>query len=243
MAKRHSKETRVYVYTSDISGQSSSIVPSLANVTPETTNFESEGREHNTELTEDSLDWEGFFEDLDGTGEESLGSILADLRSVSTERYVSLWPGGDVYGRPGYGGITSPGQTLSYTSRIAEMVVGRHNFRFQGHPADRMLSLLPKAERSASPSSSAGLDNGAATTNGLVWGYHVFDIESGAAWRIDLQHSSNGSTWTTLDSVVASTRDAARRVIAGSVPQHLRARLTRTTGTGAATIHTAVSRK
>ena len=161
---------------------------------PEKTTLVSQGREHQGDLSEDTWTWEGLFE-TDNIGlEDSLKLILE-----TEERLVSLWPSGDKVGVKGYGGLVAPGGARTYSSRIGEMVVGRHDFVFQGKPAEEIYSLTPRIELTASKDDFDSVDMEAAFTSGLELVMHIFEVEGD--WDVQLQESSNNSAFTDVETI------------------------------------------
>ena len=226
MAKHHSRETRVYVHTTDITGQSSSLTQTYARNAPEKTTFSDEGRNHLLDLYEDMWDWEGLFDDNDTAGNEGLDQIVRDLGD--SNRFVSLWPAGDDYGIKGYSGIVAPGGSYPFTSRIGEIVAVRHDFKFQGEAARDTYSLIPKTRFTAISTVGSSIDLGASGSD-LTWNYHIFDLFSSVTWTLSLSHSSNNSTFATLDTLSVSNRVSGRRDLS-SVNRYVRLTATRPSG-------------
>ncbi len=80
----------------------------------------------------------------------------------------------------------------------------------------------------------ASVDNGAATSNGGVWHIHVTAFSGLTSDSIILEHSTDNSTWATLDtSTLVTAIGSERRVVAAgtTVRRHLRVR-DDVTGTG-----------
>lgn len=241
MAKKHSKLTRVYVHVDDISGQSSSLDNTLARVDAEKTVFTDEGRRHIMDLSEDMWDWEGIYDDIDTDGQAGIDRIIRDV--WENESLVSLWPGGDVAGLYGYCGPTAPGGSLGYTSRIAEVVAARCDFKFQGEPAARMRSFGAKQEFDTGSTELTGIDDGVNSAGAVEWQVHVFAIDANTTYNVVFEHSNNNVSFVTKDSVSVSARISTRRsVAAATTRRYTRLSVQRTAGTGAATIHASYRR-
>lgn len=91
--------------------------------------------------------------------------------------------------------------------------------------------LMPSTALSGTTNGST-VDNGAASSNGLLVYLHIL-ASSGGTWAFKVQHSTDGSAWSDLISFSAngSAITAEQGASTGTVNQYLRFVATRTSGT------------
>ena len=231
----HSKDSRIYLDDGDLSGASSSLEIPESRVLSDKTGFGDAGRRYHDAPTEDTISWEGLFDNA-----ASPNGVDEELQALLGSEVVgTFWPGGDAIGKIGRGSPTVIGRTHTNSTRVVDMVLARATMEANA-TLERIKALQAKdaAAITATEIGVARIDDGAGTSNGGAWYHHVFAITAvggNTQWTLELQHSANDSTWVTKDSVNISdsATGAARRAITGTFDRYVRQRrvLDATSGT------------
>ena len=90
-----------------------------------------------------------------------------------------------------------------------------------GVPLEWGTLLLPQTTHAAA-TTGVSLDHGAPTSHGLMAQLQLIDVDSGTV-AATIEHSANGTTWSTLVNFAsASGRSAERVTVSGAIDRHLR---------------------
>lgn len=231
----HGLNTRLYLGGSDVSEFFKSASVDASKDTVETTAFGSTSKSYISSLRDATASLEGMF---DGTASVGSDAILRATLESPNNAAFAMFSEGDAAGKFGFGlyGI----QTAYAISGSTDDVVQASAEIQSTTGAERLVSVAGK-QSVAATGPLASVDNGAATTTGGV-GY-LFVFVPGTSVTVKLQDSTDNSTWTDLLTFTAATSAQAQRLtVAGTVKRYLRANVTALSG-GPATIMLAAGRE
>jgi hypothetical protein len=226
MATNHilSQNTRIYVDGYDISGDGSSLEVNAASVMADDSTFTNTGRTHKKGIKDDSLNYDGFFDD-DAAQVDAIFAALREAAGSSVD-IVSNYPDLDTVGKTGTAGLI---ENSNYTvpSKVAELVLIKGNFGIEGGLM-KVRSLGTKATITGTTTSTA-VDDGAQSLLGGTWFIHVFAIAcsgGNACATFTLQDSANGSAWLTVGTesynISGSTPTQALHSFTGTLREYVR---------------------
>jgi len=236
MAAGHGKKTRVYINGYDLTGFYRKADSEATRETAKATPFNSDDEVYVAGQRDASISLEGMFDGAVGGIDEVLQAALDTDPTI-----VTLLPQGDTLGNVAYG-LSSLQGKFSIDSSKDDVVSLSNELQASGG-RDRMLVQHALATEVAS-GQSAGINNGAQTTNGGVGYLHVPDITGITNLAVIIEDSADGSSWATLLTFAGVTADRANQKVAitGTVRQHTRARWT-FTGAGSAQFWAGFGRK
>lgn len=177
-------------------------------------------RQFTSSLRDFTLNMDGFLDD-DITAGSVVEALTAPIATGSTVP-TSVAPNG-------FAAESSvwliPAKTLSFepSSQVADVVTFSMSLG-SGTPANVGISLIDLAAIDTSGNGTT-IDQTAATSNGALGHLHITEA-SGATPQIDMiiQHSTNGSDWTTLMSFASATTTTSEVVsVTGTVNRYVRA--------------------
>lgn len=174
-------------------------------------------------LQEFNLSIDGLFDN--GTGAGSVWSAITSPINAQSIVPTSVAPAGFAVGSNVW---VLPARTVSYevSSNVADIVPFSMAFG-AGSPAQVGVSLADLAAVAATANGTT-VDNGASTANGMIANLHV-TAASGTTptLTVVVQHSTNGTTWTTLGTFTAATAATSELITAtGTVNRYVRAAFT-----------------
>lgn len=232
----HGKQAKVFANGYDVSGYFNSVTVSGEADTAEVSTLGSDSKAYIPGMRDATLSLEGFYAGASGEIDEQLE---ARLGSTTTWTVVMT---GDTVGALAYC-VRAVDTTYEIGAEIGNAVaVTAEGQVTGGREAARVLH--PVAARTASGTAS-GVDNGAATSNGLSAYLHV-TAASGTAPTlvVKVQHSADNSTW--LDLATFASANAAgtyeRVAVSGTVNRYIRASYTIGGTSPSFTFHMAAAR-
>ena len=214
-----STNTRVYVDAYDISGDSSSAEVSATAVMCDDSAFGVSGRTHQKGILDDTVTYEGFFDDAwSGTAEVGgVDSIFSQLRtSTSQAKILSIYPNLDTLGQPGWSGLLDM-STYSNPIKVAELVTVKASFGIEGG-VQAVKSLGAKATKTATTHGTGIDDVVVSSANGGVWYYHIFAISAtggNTQIQIVLEDSADNVNFTTVGTESYNVTNAGGAIAAG----------------------------
>ena len=220
MSHALSQNCRVYVDAFDISGDSSSVEIGANAVMADDSAFGVSGRTHQKGILDDTLTYEGFFDDA-WSGSAEVGGvdyIFSTLRtSTSQAKILSVYPNLDTLGKPGWAGLLDMSQ-YSTPVKVAELVTVKASFGIEGG-IKAVKSLGTQATKTAT-THGTGIDDGMSSANGGTWHYHIFAISAtggNTQIQIVLEDSADNVNYTTVGSESYNITNAGGPIAAGHV--------------------------
>jgi hypothetical protein len=177
-------------------------------------------RQFTSSLRDFSLNLDGFLDD-DGTAGSVVEALTAPIATGSTVP-TSVAPNGFAAGQSVW---LVPARTLSFepTSQVADVVTFNMALG-SGTPANTGVSLIDLAALTTTGNGTT-IDQSAATSNGALAHLHVTAVD-GSDLDLDVvvQHSTNGSDWSTLLSFTSVSTTTSEVVYStGTVNRYVRA--------------------
>lgn len=220
MTRMHGSNVRAYLGGRDVSGDLATISPMFQAATHDATNFASGGWvEHDPGLASWECEIDGFYDPTEG----SIGRQFEDLLGASGGVFSVYDGDADTLGDSGVlfsdSILSKRGQPVS----VADLVKLSGSLRpTNGGKAGLFGKLLHPKGAETNTGAGASLDNAASSANGGRANLHVTAITG--TWTIRVEHSTNGSDWTTLaafsglDAIGGHTLE-----VTGTVNHYLRA--------------------
>lgn len=233
---RHSKTSRIALDYFDASSVTDNIEVKHTVDTGETTTHVDSDRKYLAGLVERQYPIAGHVDfstalPVDKTElETKLGSSGHIVMSMCMEGYTVGRAAVLDYVHPTAYDVKAPdGDVVNFTANMVTGTTGNQN-AFRGRKMSKGLVLFRSTALSTSTQAAASQDNGVASTEGYVAHLHGFGGASTGAISIQVQHSSDGASWTTLTALTAisanpylgasrsfSTSAAVKRYVRGAV--------------------------
>ena len=176
-------------------------------------------RQFTSSLRDFSLNLEGFLDD-DGTAGSVVEALTAPIETGATIP-ASVAPNGFAAGQSVW---LIPARTLSFepTSQVADVVTFNMALG-SGTPASTGVSLIDLAALTTTGNGTT-VDQTAATSNGAVAHIHVTAVDgTDPVLDMVIQHSTNGSDWSTLLSFTSVSTTTSEVVYStGTVNRYVR---------------------
>jgi len=219
MAFINSNQTRLIYGSNALAAYLRSVSPSASVEMLDVTTLADTSKTFTPGLEDFSLNLEGLF-DTDTAAGSIWANITAALGSA-TVTATSVAPTGFAVGNSVW---VLPARTVNYevSSAVADVVGFSMSFG-AGSPANIGVSLADLAAITSS-GNGATVDNSSATSNGAIAVLHC-TASSGTtpAAVFTIQHSTNGSTWTTLQAFTTITGTTSEVItITGTVNRYAR---------------------
>lgn len=235
---RHGKKTAVLLNGTDMSPFLNEATSTQEIETAETTTFGDQDKTYIVGLADGTISTSGLFDSSAGASDAVLSGLIA-----TEDNTFTVLPEGLTAGTRS---ILANGQMTSYeiSSPVADVVSISAEVQADGGLYSGV-ALNGLAVVSAS-GVSASIDNGAATSNGVLANLHVTANDRDGAATIKVQDSADGSTWAdlvTFTSVSASATVGESITSTGTVNRYLRAEHTLAGASGSVTFHVSVARR
>jgi hypothetical protein len=221
MALYDSKDTVLYLGQYDITGYTTSAGLTGSRALHDATVFGKAGAVFHPGTETPTLSWAGFYDD--GTAGSEV--IINALKGATSSSVMSLYPGTDAISQR----VSASGGAW-ITDPVAESSVGSlvsMSASFNLDTVERSKSAGTKSTITSSTSGTS-IDDAAATSAGGTWVYHIFALSAvggSTRWHLNLQHSSNNSSWTDVSSATVTASDgvgAAKTEFSGTFNRYVR---------------------
>ena len=228
MAKTSGLNTRIYVAGYDISGDASAIDGvGYTQALLETTSVNSSAPTRITGLVDGNLSVKVFFE---ATSEHT--ALLASNSLPTGDRTV-LVPMGSAVGDASLGLVAKQANYDVSQGGTGSPVSASASFSANGVAPDFGLMLTTHDDTVTSSTSGSSVDNSASSSDGGSWIYQVIGLSAvggSARWHLNLQHSSNDSSWADVSTVTVNASDgttglSARTAFTGTLNRYVRHRV------------------
>ena len=220
MSFTHGKGTRTFINTTECSAFLNSIEQSISREMSETSVFGSAVKTYTKGLRDSTITlsgyWDGATDAIDDvmtatpTGSNIL-SVCDEGNTINARAMV----------------VATRQTSYQITGTVSDMVAVSAEFQADGtggSGAYRGVIVAPLVVR-GNNSTTAGIDNGASTSNGLVANFHMFNAATSTT--IKVQHSTDNATWADLiTSQTSSVKFAENKTATGSVNRYLRTLVT-----------------
>lgn len=218
MSFGHGKNCAVYARGRNLTGYLRKAALSRTADVAETTVFGLNSKTYIPGQKDSTFSAEGVF---DGDA-NAVDQILKEALEATSESLVAIYPHGDTaVGSAGYA-FRSLGTATSAEAPVSDVVSSSAEFQNTAD-VDRCASLHPLAAETSATDGTT-LDQTAGTSAGAAAHLHVTAF-SGTSVTVIVQHSTNGSAWSTLLSFTAATAagTSERVEVSGTVNRYVRA--------------------
>lgn len=213
MAFTHGKNTQIWLGGADLSGYFNSAEFSVDADTADTTTYGKNWKTHVLGAANATYDLGGFY---DPTMTDVRSTIMAASGSVLT-----LGPAG--LGSNAAFARLSRADTVTYaeSAPVGDAVIFNLGL---GTTADVGFGQVIQPLTTVTTSgSSAVYDNTTSSTNGAIGNLHVMSVSSADTITVVMEHSTNGSSWSSLQTFHVFSGAGAQRVeIAGTINRYTR---------------------
>lgn len=235
---RHGKKTAVLLNGTDMSPFLNEATTTQEIETSETTTFGQQDKTYVVGLSDGTISTSGLFDSTAGASDAVLSGIIAEEDNTFT-----VLPEGAVAGSRS---IIANGQLTSYeiSSPVADVVAISAEVQADGGLFSGV--ALNGLEIVSASGVSGSIDNGAATSNGVLANLHVTANDRDDDTTIKVQDSADGETWAdliTFTAVSASATGGESITSTGTVNRYLRAEHTLDGASGSVTFHVSVARR
>jgi hypothetical protein len=230
-----SKDTILYMAQYDITTYTTEAGLTGSRNLHEATTFGSAGAKFHPGTDTPTLSWSGLYDD--GTSGSEV--IVNALKGASSESVISYYPGTDAIGKLSMAsGGAWIGEDPAVDASVGSLVV---------MSASINMGLVARSKsagiKSTITSSTSGtsIDDADSSSSGGSWVYHIFALSAvggSARWHLNLQHSSNNSSWSDVSSATVTASDgvgAAKTAFTGTLNRYVRQRLVLDASSGSIT--------
>jgi hypothetical protein len=235
MAKFDSSTSKFYLNQFDLTTYTTDLTVGGGRALNEITTFGSSGANFHPANQAETFSWSGFY---DTTATSGPDEVLGALRTSSTAAVVSYWPAGDTLGYPGRTGAEGWANTYETAATVGSVVTATATI--DTGQTFRIKAAAAYATVTASTSGTS-IDDAAASSAGGSWTYHIFALSavgSNARWHLNLQHSSDNSSWADVSSATVTASDgvgAANTAFTGTLNRYVRSRVVLDASSGSLT--------
>ena len=230
-----SKDTVLYMAQYDITTYTTEAGLTGSRNLHEATTFGSAGATFHPGTDTPTLSWSGLYDD--GTSGSEV--IVNALKGASSESVISYYPGTDAIGKLSMAsGGAWIGEDPAVDASVGSLVV---------MSASINMGLVARSKsagiKSTITSSTSGtsIDDADSSSSGGSWVYHIFALSAvggSARWHLNLQHSSNNSSWSDVSSATVTASDgvgAAKTAFTGTLNRYVRQRVVLDASSGSIT--------
>jgi hypothetical protein len=237
-----SKDTILYMAQYDITTYTTEAGLTGSRNLHEATTFGSAGAKFHPGTDTPTLSWSGLYDD--GTSGSEV--IVNALKGASSESVISYYPGTDAIGKLSMAsGGAWIGEDPAVDASVGSLVV---------MSASINMGLVARSKsagiKSTITSSTSGtsIDDADSSSSGGSWVYHIFALSAvggSARWHLNLQHSSNNSSWSDVSSATVTASDgvgAAKTAFTGTLNRYVRQRVVLDASSGSITFAASYNR-
>ena len=138
-------------------------------------------------------------------------------------------------------GLVSKEGTYSVTNSLGSALAASATFTANGSAPEFGIMLTSFTDSITASTSGTSVDNSASSSSGGSWYYQITALSAvggNARWVLNVQHSTNDSSWTDVSSATVTASDgigAARTEFTGTVNRYLRQRVVLDASSGSIT--------
>jgi len=237
MAKESGLNVRLYVSGYDLSGDANSLAAvGYTNELYEVTTLSSSATARLLGKVDGTLTVNGFFDNASG----KIHSVLSgNSGKIPTADVGVLVPLGSAIGDPAYGLVAKEAEYNTERSDTGPVTV-YSSFASNGSGPEFGIMATAHDDTVTASTSGTSVDNSASSSDGGSWYYQIMALSAvggNARWHLNLQHSTNDSTWTDVSSATVSSTDpaAVRTAFTGTLNRYVRQRVVLDASSGSLT--------
>ena len=234
MAKENGLNVRLYVAGYDISGDANSLGSmGYSNSLYEITTLDVSAAKRLLGPVDGSLEVNGYFDNAAG---KIHPVFTSNSGSLPTADQGVLIPLGSAVGDPAIGMVT---KEANYdTERGDSAITVKSTFQANGYAPEFSTMLTAHDDTITSSTSGTAVDDSASSSSGGSWFYQILAFSAvggNARWTVNLQHSTNDSTYTDVSSEHVTAIGAARKEFTGTLNRYIKHRVVLDASSGSIT--------
>ena len=238
MAKVNGLNVRLYVEGYDLSGDANAISGmGYSNDLLDVTTLDVSARKRLVGIVDGEIGVEAWFDNAAGKQHPVWTSNSGKLPTADQDVLI---PMGSAVGDPAVGLVSKEG-TYSVTNSLGSALAASATFTANGSAPEFGIMLTSFTDSITASTSGTSVDNSASSSSGLTWYYQITALSAvggNARWHLNVQHSTNDSSWTDVSTVTVTASDgigAARTEASGTVNRYLRQRVVLDASSGSIT--------
>ena len=245
MAKESGLNMRLYVSGYDLSGDANSLgAVGYTNELYEVTTLSDSSTARLLGKVDGTLTVNGYFDNA----ANKIHSVLSgNSGKIPTADVNVLVPMGSSIGDPAYGLVAKEAEYNTDRSDSGPITV-YSSFAANGYAPEFGTMVTAHDDTITASTSGSSVDDSASSSSGGAMYYQVLALSAvggNARWHLNLQHSTNDSTWTDAATATVSASDgigAARGAFTGTFNRYVRARVVLDASSGSLTYAISYSR-
>ena len=235
MAKENGLNVRLYVEGYDISGDANSLSSiGYTNSLFDITTLDVSARKRMVANVDGSVEVSGYFDNAAGRIHPVFTS---NSGSLPTADQGVLIPLGSAVGDPAIGMVTKEANYDTDHSGTSAITV-TSTFVVNGYAPEFSTMLTAHDDTITSSTSGTAVDDSASSSSGGSWFYQILAFSAvggNARWTVNLQHSTNDSTYTDVSSEHVTAIGAARKEFTGTLNRYIKHRVVLDASSGSIT--------
>ena len=238
MAKVTGLNVRLYVEGYDLSGDANALSNlGYSNELLDVTTLDVSARKRIVGIVDGEVGVEAWFDNAASRQHAVWSSNSGKLPTADQDVLV---PMGASVGDPGVGLVSKEG-TYNVARSAGSAISASATFSANGSGPEFGIMLTSFTDTITSSTSGTAVDNSASSSEGGSWYYQVTALSAvggNARWVLNVQHSTNDSTWTDVSTAIVTASDgigAARAEFTGTVNRYLRQRVVLDASSGSIT--------
>jgi len=238
MAKVNGLNVRLYVEGYDLSGDATAIsAMGYSSELLDVTTLDVSARKRLVGIVDGEIGIEAWF---DNAASKQHAVWTSNSGKLPTADQDVLIPMGSAVGDPAVGLVSKEG-TYSVTNSLGSALAASATFSANGSAPEFGIMLTSFTDSITASTSGTSVDNSASSSSGGSWYYQITALSAvggNARWHLNVQHSTNDSTWTDVSTATVTASDgigAARNEFDGTVNRYLRQRVVLDASSGSIT--------
>ena len=235
MAKESGLNVRLYVMGYDLSGDANALDGAgYSQETMETTALSSAAASRITGLADGSLSVNGYFDNATG---KIHPIFTSNSGKIPTADQVVLVPLGSAVG-DGAVGISAKEADYNVSRSTGSAISVTSTFSGNGMGGEFGTMLTAHDDTITSSTSGTAVDDSSSSASGGSWYYQIMAFSAvggNARWTVNLQHSTNDSSYTDVDSAHVTAVGAARGTFTGTLNRYVKHRVVLDASSGSIT--------
>lgn len=234
MAKENGLNVRLYVAGYDISGDANALgAMGYTNSLYDITTLDVSATKRLLGPVDGSLEVNGYFDNAAGKIHPVFTSNSGSLPTADQNVLVPL---GSAVGDPAIGMVA---KEANYdTERGDTAITVKSSFKVSGYAPEFSTMLTAHDDTITSSTSGTAVDDSSSSSSGGSWFYQILAFSAvggNARWTVNLQHSTDDSTYTDVSSEHVTAIGAARKEFTGTLNRYVKHRVVLDASSGSIT--------
>ena len=235
MAKVNGLNVRLYVEGYDLSGDANSLSSlGYTNELLDVTALDTSARKRIVGTVDSAITVDAWF---DNAASKQHAVWTSNSGKLPTADQDVLIPMGSAVGDP-FVGLASKQGTYSVTRAPGSAIAANAVFSANGSAAEFGKMVTAHDDTITASTSGTAVDDSSSSSSGGSWYYQILAFSAvggNARWTVNLQHSSDNSTYTDVDSAHVTAIGAARAEFSGPLNRYVKHRVVLDASSGSIT--------